>query len=155
MKRFHWPLQRLLDVTIQRERALRAEVFDLSRRIARAHGALFDRRAAVRGALAEIAALPSPRRLPVQETFMGGAEAEIRRIRRMEQELRELQQRRAEKLSALERARSKRQTLERLREEARRRHEQEVLKLEQKQLDESSQSAFVRRSGRAYVAGKA
>ena len=48
-------------------------------------------------------------------------------------------------MDTFSKTRSSRETLERLRAEALERHRREVLRLEQKQLDESSQVAFARR----------
>ena len=48
MKKFQWPLRRLLDVTTQRERALRMDLFRLSQKIADVHRRIFRRRAALR-----------------------------------------------------------------------------------------------------------
>jgi len=57
VKKFIWPLQRLLDVTVQKELAVRAKLFALSRRIADVHREIFRRRASLRSVLAELAEL--------------------------------------------------------------------------------------------------
>ena len=53
MKRFTWPLQRLLEVTVQRERALQAELLALSRQVASLRQRILRRQAVLRGLLAE------------------------------------------------------------------------------------------------------
>ncbi len=144
MKRFRWPLQRLLDVTVQRERAARAKLFRLSQEIAAAHREIFRLQASLRSALDELADLEMEKRLIAQEVFMRYAEAEEAKLDLMREKLKALQERQSENLTEFKKAKSSRETLERLRDEALRRHTRETLKAEQKQLDESSQAAFAR-----------
>lgn len=143
MKRFRWPLQRLLEVTLQRERALQVELFRLSRQIAAVHQEIFRRRAAMRVALAELAQEALARRLARQQIFMEYSAAEEVRLDRLREELKNLQERRTETMTALAKKRTSRKALERLREQAFGRHVREMTREEQKQLDESSQVAFV------------
>ena len=71
--------------------------------------------------------------------------AEEVRLDRLREELKNLQERRTETMTALAKKRSSRKALERLREQAFGRHVKEMMTEEQKQLDESSQVAFVNR----------
>ena len=68
MKRFHWRLQRLLDVTIQREKALRSELFAMSRKIAFAHQEIFRRQATLRAALSDLSSEASSATSPSAST---------------------------------------------------------------------------------------
>ncbi|MGC9453841.1 MAG: hypothetical protein ACP5HU_03165 [Phycisphaerae bacterium] len=144
MKRFHWRLQRVLDVTVQREKALRAELFALSRRIVRLRQEIIRRRADLRSVLADLGGRPPAERMARQEVFMRCAEAVEREIARLDRDARELESRRSERTQTFLRLRSSRQTLERMREEAYRQHMREQLKMEQKQFDESAQISFAR-----------
>ena len=145
MKRFHWPLQRLLDVTAQRERSQRAELMALSRQIARRRQEVLSRQAMVEGALAELAAVEFAERIRKHDVLMKCAEAQQRRIDRLEVAIAQLGVQRSEKARQLLRIRKNRQTLERLREEARQEHIREQLKIEQKQFDESAHVSKARR----------
>jgi hypothetical protein len=151
MKRFKWPLQRLLDVTAQRELALRAELFALSRDIARRRQAIVTRRAALRATLAELDRQRIEQRIPQQEVFMAAVATDERTIARLKKKLAEMESLRAEKTRQFMKVKASRQTLERLREEARRRHRKEMELEELKQLDESSQISYVRKVMAAHI----
>lgn len=143
MKRFHWPLQRLLEVTLQRERMLRVELFALANQIVAVHQEMFRRQACLRGTLAELAQMVFGQRLPRQQIFMAYSAAEEARMDRLKGRLKDLQERRTETMTDFARKRSLREGLERLREEALGRYAREIAKQERKQLDESFQVAFV------------
>jgi len=152
MRRFHWPLQRLLDVTVQRERSHRAEVLALSRQTAAVRQQVLLAHAELRAALAELAGQQLAQRLAIHGLYARSLQARQRRIERLEAQLQGLLQRRAEKTVRLLRCRSRRQTLERLREEARRKHLHEQEKLQQKQFDETAHLAKAREAmGRSFV----
>ena len=144
MKRFQWPLQRLLDVKAQRERSLRPALVRLSQEIAAVHREIFLRQAALRGALADLAARAVEKRLPEQQEFMRLSRAEEAQLDRLREQLAILQQRRSEKMAAFSKAKSARETLERLREEAFAEHTTAALREDQKELDECSHIAFAR-----------
>ncbi|MCD6304044.1 MAG: hypothetical protein J7M21_03685, partial [Planctomycetes bacterium] len=137
MRRFHWPLQRLLDVTAQRERAQRAEMLSLSRQLAQLRRRVMVNDSAVRGLIAEAGRLDLAERLRRHDATAAAVDAYRRRIRRLTERLDSLEARRREQSRLLMQTRKKRQTLERLREEARQEHLREQLKIEQKQFDES------------------
>lgn len=144
MKRFDWPLQRLLDVTARRESARRAELVSLTNAAARAQGELFARQAALRAAMDELATGSFAGRVGLQTAAMAAMPAERARRDAMKRRLAELRSRRREALDALTETRRLRRTLERLRAKAWRRWRQEADRAEQKALDESAQTAFVR-----------
>ncbi len=143
MKRFHWPLQRLLEVTLQREQMLRVKLFALANQIVAVHQEMFRRQACLRSTLAELTQMVFDRRLPRQQIFMAYSAAEEARGDRLKKKLKDLQERRTEMMTDFARKRSLREGLERLREEALKRYAREIAKQERKQLDESFQVAFV------------
>jgi flagellar export protein FliJ len=151
VKRFRWRLQRVLDVTVQREKALRAELFGLSRRIVRLRQEVVRRRADLRSVLSDLAGRPVAERMARQEVFLRCAEAVEREIARLDAQARELEQTRSERTRTFLRVRSSRETLERMREDASREHQREQLKLEQRQFDES---AHVSHAREALTAGR-
>lgn len=144
MKRFTWPLQRLLDVTGQRERAQRLEVFRLSQRMATVHGEIFRRRAAIIGVMATLRTKATEQRLAEQREFMLRLPVHEAEMKQLQQQFKALQDQRAEKVAALKKTRASRETLDRLREEALEAYTKQMLRDEQKELDETSQTAFAR-----------
>ena len=145
MKRFKWPLQRLLDVTAQREQWLRREMLELSGRIAELRQDAARRRAVLRAALAELGALQIGRRLASQETVMACAAVKEEEIRGIRDRVEALELQRAEKKAQFLQARASRQSLEKLREQARQRYLREQARLEQKELDDRAQVTFARK----------
>jgi flagellar biosynthesis chaperone FliJ len=137
-------LQRVLDVTNQRERIQRMELLALSRRIARLRQEVTMHRVRMRSLVAEMAAAEFAERLRRHLDFILLSEAHQREIDRLEAQLRVLSARRAEKTQRLIRTRKRRETLERLREEARQAHVREELKIEQRQFDETAHLAKAR-----------
>ena len=144
MKRFKWPLQRLLEVTIQQGLALRAQLFALSRKIADVHKEILHRRISLRDALREFARRPVQKRMHEQEIFMQCSDRQRLGLERLKEDLKGLRLERSTKMNEFNKTRSSQKTLERLRSEALRYHQSEAMKHEQKQLDESSQVAFAR-----------
>ena len=144
MKRFKWPLQRLLDVTIQRERALEAELLALSREMAEVHQEIFRRQTVLRTLLTDLASEEFPERIPRQRLFLDSSKAAKQILDRLRAQLEELQARREAVMAKFIKIRASRETLERIREEARQQHIREQLNLEQKALDESAQISFAR-----------
>ena len=144
MKRFSWPLQRLLDVTAQRELSLRAELFALSRAISGVHQEVVFRRSVLAGLLSDLAGAELAARLAQQMVFFRHAAVEERRIGAFVERLEALRVDRRAKTQELHKVRSSRETLEKLREQARRRHARALTREEQKQLDDSAAVAFAR-----------
>lgn len=138
MKRFSWPLQRLLEVTGQREQARRAELLALSRRMARLRRQSLQCRGELRDALTELGGSELGERIRRQDVVMSYTQAGQRRIDRIEEDLSALSRQRTEKTNELLRVRKSRETLERLREEARAEHERQQRAAEQKQFDETA-----------------
>ena len=146
MKRFKWPLQRLLDVTVQREQALRQELLGLSREMARVRQEVFRRLSVLRSLLAELASQELPERIPKQQVFLKYSDAGEREIRRLRDTLKALESQRREKTNQFLSTRSSRETLERRRAEAKQLHIRRQLKLEQSQLDEGAHVSYARKA---------
>ena len=144
MRRFHWPLQRLLDVTNQREKARRAELLDLSRQIARLRQQILLQQASVRSLLAELADMDLPLRLRMHADFQACCRAAQQRVEQLQASLTSLADQRSAKARLLMEARKKRQTLERLRDEARQEHARQQGRIEQRRFDEVAHVAKAR-----------
>lgn len=144
MKRFHWPLERMLTVTVQRELALRSALLKLLQQITAARQEIVSKRAAVRSMLAELGESNARQRMGLQELFMKFSASTWREIDRLREEVARLTEQRTAKTADLMKLRKSQETLERMREEARREHIRMETNLEQKQFDESAQIAFTR-----------
>ena len=144
MKRFHWPLQRLLDITVQRERVLQAELLTLARRIAMAHQEIFRRQGELRSTLEELTREEFQVRLPKLQTFWECSVVEQAQLNALRDGLEQLQQQRSETITEFRKKRSLREGLDRLRAEAIQRFRTERDRQERKQLDECFQLSFTR-----------
>ena len=145
MKRFAWPLQRLLDVTEQRERAQRAELLALTREMARLRQDAVAHRAGVRALIAELGRLTLSERLSRNVDFVRCCQAHDRQNEQLEARIAKLAVQREEMTRVLMRTRKSRETLERFREEARQEYLREQTKLEQTQFDETAHTAKARK----------
>ena len=115
MKRFVWPLERLLDVTRRREELLQAEMAKLLAEIERLRNEVSRRRGLLQRMLVDLAAQPLEKRLPGQQTFLAFATSVEREIAGLEGQIAQLQATRARTNERLQKERMQRQTLERLR----------------------------------------
>jgi len=145
MRRFNWPLQRLLDVTTQRERTLRSKLFMLLQRITHLHQEIIRRNAVLRSSLADLAEQSIEERIARQRIFMRWSASVTREIRVLRSHVKDLGASRAETMAQLVKARKSKETLRRLRTEAEQEHVRGELRLEQKRFDEVAQTAFSRR----------
>lgn len=155
MKRFRWPLERMLTVTVQRELALRSQLLSLLQRITVVRQEIVRRRSEVRSMLAELGAHKAHQRMGLQELFMRFSASTWREIARLRDEATALTAQRAEKTSELLKLRKSQETLERMRQEAKRQHVRFEMNLEQKQFDESAQIAFAREASRELLSHSA
>lgn len=143
MKRFAWPLQRLLDIAVQREQALRGELAAMAEQIDQARRKVMQRRALLRHALDELDRLPIEQRLVQQPTFLAASGVAQRQIEGLEGRVAELKTKRQDVARKFMKVRSQRQTLEKLRQRAMDRYRADQARLEQKQSDEVAGIAFV------------
>ncbi|MHC4561693.1 MAG: hypothetical protein ACYS8X_02860 [Planctomycetota bacterium] len=144
MKRFHWRLQRVLDVTAQREDILRTELVKLQQTIIRLRQDVLARRLKVRRSMDNLSSWSLEDRISGQDAVMLCVAAMERDVAAVEEIMVKQQQCRSEKADELMKVRSSRQTLERLRGEALGKHMREQERLDQKELDDRAQVSFVR-----------
>ena len=154
MRRFHWPLQRLLHVTAQRETAQRAELLDVSRRIARRRQEVLIHRSSVRSMIVEISGVGFEERLRRHPDFIRCSQTHERAIDSLRAELDELTKLRAERTRALLETRRRREALERLRAEAEARHLRQQRAIEQKEFDETAHVGKARELIEAHRSGR-
>jgi len=143
MNRFVWPLQRLLHVTEQRERAKRLEVVAAIQQASLVKRQIERREALLRVLLAELSQHSLLQRIPLQEVFLKHCPWEEKRLASLRRELEDLQKLRERLTAELMGLRASRKSLERLRAKALQEYLRAQERMEQKQLDESAQVAFV------------
>jgi len=154
MKTFKWKLERVLQITGQREKALRSELFALAQAVVRVRRAIFERRTVLRTLLEEMGLRPFGDRLAEQTVFMACAAGEQRKLRRLENRIAELEAERARKRQRFLQTRSMRETLERMREQAREEYMRQVAKREQTEFDEGAHIAFARKTALQLAAAR-
>ena len=145
MKKFTWPLQRLLDVTAQRETAARAAVFALAHAMVALRGRIAVLVSRRRELLDELARDGIERRMARQDFVMASADTLTKQLRALDAELADLAARRKAKMTELMQHRARRKLLENLRERALAQWRNEQNRQEQLQLDEAANIAFTRR----------
>ena len=145
-------MQRLLDVTTQRELARRAELLRLGREMARVRQEIASRRRVIRASLKQLARQALAERMGQQEIVLVCSAGREREIRRFRGRLEALEGERKRTVEELVRVRGARETLETMRDEARQEHVREQLKLEQKALDEVAHLSFAHHALRAPTA---
>lgn len=144
MKRFSWPLQRLLDLALQREHILRGQLAKLANEIRSLRQQVRRIRQDVAERLSELARQELAQRLSRREVFLRWATLQEVEIAQRQEQVRTLQEQRVKLLEQFYRNRSTRQTFERLRDESLLRYRKEVSRAQQGRLDEAAQSAHAR-----------
>ncbi len=144
MKRFVWRLQKVLEVKSKQEQLKRNELFRIAEQLAAKRGELFLRHRILQDLMAEIQADGSPARWNTQEFFLRQATTDDEWIRQLQAEIATLEIRHQEKTAELLAVRRFKEGLEKLREQAKEQYLREQEKLEQRESDERTTSAFVR-----------
>jgi flagellar export protein FliJ len=145
MKRFVWRLQRVLDIKKKEEQKTRAELFELTERLAQARGELLARQKMLESIIEELAERNPKRRLGEQEFFLRYSTASDERIKRLRKNVNKLEAQQREKIAEVLKVRRFKEGLEKLRIEAKKQFIKEQEKLEQKELDEGATISFVRK----------
>ena len=145
MKKFHWPLQRVLDVTEKRESAARASVAEVNGRIHLTVQAIESRKKLLAELLEQMARLDLVTRIAQQGVWMSSTPGVDQRLGGLERQLKELHGLRDKRMAELVEIRRQRKTYEKLRERANEKYHQELRRQEQKQLDESAAIGFTLR----------
>ena len=144
MKRFAWPLQRLLDVTARREEAARLELARLNREYAEAEDRLAEQSRLLRQALAELARLCIEDRVARAPVLVECMQRRQKAVDAAVRRRHDLRQAKADQADEVIKLRSSREALERMKEQAYQQYQREQMALEQKQFDETAQIAFAR-----------
>jgi flagellar biosynthesis chaperone FliJ len=146
MKRFVWRLQRVLEIKEKEEQKTRAELFELTERLAQSRGELLARKKMLENIIEELAERNPKKRLGEQEFFLRYSTTNDEQIKRLKNNVKELESQQREKIAEVLKARRFKEGLEKLRVEAKIQFIKEQEKLEQKELDEGATISFVRKS---------
>jgi flagellar biosynthesis chaperone FliJ len=146
MKRFVWRLQRVLDIRKKEEQKARAELLELTERLAQKRGELLMQRKILEDIINGLTGENPKKRLGKQEFFLKFSAASNEQIKKLKDKVNELELQQRDKIVEVLKLRRFKEGLERLRTEAKMRFIKEQEKLEQKQLDEGATVSFVRRA---------
>jgi flagellar biosynthesis chaperone FliJ len=146
MKRFVWRLQRVLDIKEKQEQRARAELFELTERLAEARGELLSWQQMLQEIVHGLAQENPKKRLGRQEFFLRHSQASDRQVKQLKDKVRDLGSKQKEKIAEVLNLRKFKQGLEQLRAETKRQFIREQEMLEQKELDERAGVSFVRKA---------
>ncbi|MFZ2149375.1 MAG: hypothetical protein WAV28_19360 [Sedimentisphaerales bacterium] len=146
MKRFVWRLQRVLDIRKKEEQKARAELLELTGKLARTRGELLMQQKMLEDIIDGLAGENPKKRLGKQEFFLKFSAASDEQIKKLEAKVNELESQQRDKIAEVLKIRRFKEGLEKLRTEAKMRFIKEQEKLEQKQLDEGATVSFVRKA---------
>jgi len=146
MKRFVWRLQRVLDIRKKEEQKARAELLELTERLAKTRGELLMQQKMLEDIINDLTGENPKKRLGRQEFFLKFSAASDEQIKKLKDKVKELESQQRDKIAEVLKLRRFREGLEKLRTQARMRFIKEQEKLEQKQLDEGATVSFVRKA---------
>ena len=145
MKKFIWPLQRLLDVKEKQEDFAKLELVAITERIVMIRGQIMMQKSILRSLFSELNQLAPPQRPLRQAECMEYARVTNAKIKTLNQDLEKTEQQRAKKTDEIVKLRKLRKSLEQLRAKALTRYRKDINHAEQKELDESITTIFARK----------
>ena len=144
MKRFVWPLQKVLDIRTKEEQKKRAELLELTRKLTKNQSALLTRQMILKEMISDINKVEIEKRLNKQEFFLRYSATIDRQIKKMHDRVEQLKSEQRAKIEDVIETRRYKEGLEKLREEAKRKFIEHQERLEQKDADEMASISFVR-----------
>lgn len=145
MKRFTWRLQRVLDIKTKEEQTKKAELLELTEKLAGTRGELLIQQRILQDIIDGLNDKKLRKRLGEQEFFLRHSAANDNQIKRLENKVSELESQQREKIAEVLKVRRFKQGLEKLRTETKMKFIKEQEKVEQKELDEGATISFVRK----------
>jgi flagellar FliJ protein len=146
MKRFVWRLQRVLDLRTKEEQKARAELLQLTEKLAETKSELLTWRKMLEEIINGLSAGNPKKRLGRQEFFLRYSAASDEQIKKLENMVKELEAKQREKIAEVLKLKRFKEGLEKLRAEAKIQFINEQEKLDQQQLDEGATVLFVRKT---------
>ena len=144
MKKFAWSYQRLLDIKEKQERAMRAEVVQLTEEAAAIRGRIMMLNLLLRNMLGELKRHDKRQRIVQQAAFMQRVHVKDAEIRQLYDQLNQVEQKRKEKMDAMMDLQKFRKSLEQLREKAFAQYRLEAHRDEQNELDDTINASCAR-----------
>jgi len=148
MKRFVWRLQKVLDIRTREEETKRAELLEVTERLAEMRGELLTRQRIMKDIILSIAGKEPQKRLGDQEFFFKHSVTSDEQIKKLKRKVSELESQQRKKMAEVLEVKRFKEGLERLRAEAKRQFMEAQEKLEQKELDEVARISFARKRER-------
>ena len=145
MKKFVWPLQRLLDIKEKQEDFARLELVAITEQIVMIRGQIMMQKSILRSMFSELNQLDPPQRPQRQQECMEYTHVTDAKIKALNQDLEQTEQKRVKKIDEIVKLRKLRKSLEKLRAKALIRYREDVNHAEQKQLDENITTTFARK----------
>jgi len=145
MKRFTWRLQRVLDIKTKQEQIKRMELLDITGKLSKARAVLFIRQAALKEAIADVAAGNPQNKLLEQELLLKSAPVNNRLIKKLKDNVQQLELKQKEKIAEVLKIKRFNEGLKKLRARKKQEFIESEEKLEQKQLDEGTSIRFARK----------
>ncbi|MFH1884240.1 MAG: hypothetical protein ABIL62_16200 [Planctomycetota bacterium] len=146
MKRFVWRLQRVLDIRKKEEQKARAELLELTGRLAETRCELLTQQKMLEDIINGLTGENPKKRLGRQEFFLKFSAASDEQIKKLEDKVKALELQQRAKITEVLKLRRFKEGLEKLRTETKMQFIKEQERLEQKQLDEGATVSFVRRA---------
>lgn len=144
MKKFEWRLQRLLDLKMKQENALRGELVAITEKAVGLKGKIMIHKAALRQGLAELENKESEGSFLDRQIFFRFVHVTDAKIKALEQEMIETEKLRKAKIVEIMKMRKSRKGLEKLRSQAKAEFIQEQDKIEQKEMDDIVSLSYAR-----------
>lgn len=145
MKRFVWRLQRVLDVKTKLEQKKRAELLEITEKLAETRGELLARKKILQDIIDNLSKENPGRRLGKQEFFLRYSTTSDEQIKKLKSRAHELEGQQKKKIDEVLKIRRFNEGMEKLRAEAKRKFIREQEKLEQKELDDGATGSFARK----------
>jgi len=145
VKKFIWPLQRLLDIKEKQEDFARIELVTITEQIVIVRGQIMMQKTILRGVFSELSQLDPTQRMQRQQECMDYAHVTDAKIKTLHQTLEQTEQKRKKKIEEVVKLRKFRKGLEQLRARALVEYQKQMNQAEQKQLDENITTTFARK----------
>jgi flagellar biosynthesis chaperone FliJ len=146
MKRFVWRLQRVLEIKTKEEQTKRAELLELTEKLAKTRGELLRQQRILEDIISEITGENPRKRLGEQEFFLKYSATNDELIKKLKNKASNLESQQRKKIIEVLRVKRFKEGLEKLRAEAKSKFIKEQEKLEQKELDEGATISFARKN---------
>jgi flagellar biosynthesis chaperone FliJ len=144
MKRFVWRLQHVLEIKTKQEQIKRAELLNLTEKLAQMRGKLITEQTKLKDIISNISRIKPRKRLNEQEFFLKYSAISDEQIKKLKNEISVLELQQRDKLAEVIRLRRFKEGLEKLQTNAKKEFIKEQEKLEQKESDEGTTIRFAR-----------